>query len=90
MESPLTAATFTHGELFPEAGLFNRRWLFVGFAAFVVFEHVEQAGLDAGLVGVELHVVLPLLVIHAVRRILAIDERLLQVSHHLFADRLFH
>lgn len=92
LESPLTIAAFTHGELFPKAGLFNGRCLFVGLAAFiVVFEHVEQAGLDAGFVGVELHVVLPLLVVDAaVGRVLAVDECLLQVSHHLFADRLFH
>lgn len=82
-ESPLAAAAFAHGELLPEAGLLGGSGLFGGLLGGL--QHVEQVGLDAGLMRVELHVPLVGLV-----RLLAVDERLLQVAHHLLADRLLH
>ena len=82
-ESPLAAAALAHGELLPEAGLFLFARLFGRLLGGL--EHVEQVRLDAGLVGVQLHVPLIRFV-----RVLAVDERLLQVAHHLLPDRLLH
>ena len=51
----------------------------------VVFQHFQQVGLVVVALGVAGHLdAVPLL------RILAVDERLLQISHHLLSDRLLH
>ncbi len=88
MKSPFATAAFPHGQLLPESGLLGRRVRLYGrLFAFLFFQHVEQIGFDAGFVCVQLNVV-PLL--SRVGRFLAVNESLLQIAHHLLADRLLH
>ena len=87
-ESPF-AATLPHGQLLPESWLLRRRYgiLLDCWLRLLLFQHVEQVGFDAGLMGVQLHVVPALC---RVRRFLPVDESLLEIAHHLLTNRLLH